>query len=233
VGYRFTDSGNLEPIPGGPATRGPAARGGAGAAAPGAKPPTAAQVAKTEAQNQARVALSKDLQTVLGYYEKLTDIGGMVSPERTGVENIVASARTSGAGQVVERTIGTKAQTLRDNILNARQRLISHIKNATGASAQQMNSNMELQTWLNALTNPSQSIETVRETLGQLDAVIASVESDVERERKRAGASTATPTPSPASDLAAERENARSAIAAGAPEAAVRKRFKEKTGQEL
>jgi hypothetical protein len=62
-----------------------------------------------------------------------------------------------------------------------------------------MNSNMELQTWLNALTNPSQSIETVRETLGQLDAVIASVESDVDRERKRggAGASTAAPLQAP------------------------------------
>ena len=231
VGYRFTDSGNLEAIPGGPATRGPAARGGAALTAPGAKPPTAAQAAKTEAQNQARVALSKDLQTVLGYYEKLTDIGGMVSPERTGVENIVASARTSGAGQVVERTIGTKAQTLRDNILNSRQRLLSHIKNATGASAQQMNSNVELQTWLNALTNPAQSIETVRETLGQLDTVIAGVANQVEAEKR--GGGSPRPSPAPASDLAAERENARSAIAAGAPEAAVRKRFKEKTGQEL
>jgi hypothetical protein len=80
--------------------------------------------------------------------------------------------------------------------------MLVHIKNATGASAQQMNSNIELQTWLNALTNPRQSIETVRETLGQIDAVIASVESDVDRERKRAGAgastATSTPAPSPA-----------------------------------
>ena len=198
---------------------------------PAAKPPTAAQVAKTEAQNQARVALSKDLQTVLGYYEKLTDIGGMVSPERTAAENIIASARTSGPGQVAERTVGTKAQTLRDNISNSRQRLLSHIKNATGASAQQMNSNVELQTWLNALTNPSQSIETVRETLGQLDTVIAGVANQVDVEKR--GGGSPRPSPAPASDLAAERENARSAIAAGAPEAAVRKRFKEKTGQEL
>jgi hypothetical protein len=233
VGYRFTGSGNLEAIPGGPATRGPAARGGAAPAAPSAKPPTAAQVAKTEAQVQARAALSKDLQTVLGYYTKLNDMGAMPSSETPISENILASARSTAAGQEVERFTATKAQTQRDNISNSRQRLLSHIKNATGASAQQMNSNVELQTWMNALTNPRQSIETVRETLGQLDAVIASVESDVERERKRAGASTATPTPSPASDLAAERENARSAIAAGAPEAAVRKRFKEKTGQEL
>jgi hypothetical protein len=143
--------------------------------------PSAAQE-KAGAQATARSALSKDLQTVLGYYEQLHQMGGMVSPERLSAENIIASVRTSGVGQTVERTVGTKAQTLRDNISNSRQRLFSHIKNATGASAQQMNSNVELQTWLNALTNPSQSIETVRETLGQLDAVIAGVRNQVDRE---------------------------------------------------
>jgi hypothetical protein len=196
VGYRFTDSGNLEPIPGGPATRVPAARGGAAApAAPGAKPPTAAQVAKSEGQAQARQALSQDLQTVLGYYNSLDKMGAMTSPEKSVGENVLASARATDIGQEAERTVGTQAQTLRDNISNSRQRLLVHIKNATGASAQQMNSNVELQTWLNALTNPRQSIETVRETLGQLDAVIASVESDVERERRRAGAPAAAPAP--------------------------------------
>ena len=39
--------------------------------------------------------------------------------------------------------------------------------------------------------------------------------------------------PAAATDVSAERANAKAAIAAGAPEAAVRKRFKEKTGQEL
>ena len=39
--------------------------------------------------------------------------------------------------------------------------------------------------------------------------------------------------PAVATDVSAERANAKAAIAAGAPEAAVRRRFKEKTGQEL
>jgi hypothetical protein len=179
---------------------------GAAPAAAGPKP-TAAQVAKAEAQTQARAALSQDLQTVLGYYEQLNTMGGMVSPERTAAENIIASARTSGPGQVAERTVGTKAQTLRDNISNSRQRLLSHIKNATGASAQQMNSNVELQTWLNALTNPSQSIETVRETLGQLDSVISGVRNQIEREaRSGAGRPSAAPATAPAPAAGNRRE---------------------------
>lgn len=197
VGYRFTDSGNLEPIPGGPAAR-KVAGAGAAPAAPGAKPPTAAQVAKTEAQAQARQALSQDLQTVLGYYNTLNEMGGMTSPTRSIAENVLASARATGLGQEAERTVGTQAQTLRDNISNSRQRLLVHIKNATGASAQQMNSNVELQTWLNALTNPRQSIETVRETLGQLDSVIASVQNQVNRETP-AKPAAAAPAPAPKS----------------------------------
>lgn len=197
VGYRFTDSGNLEPIPGGPAAR-KVAGAGAAPAAPGAKPPTAAQVAKTEAQAQARQALSQDLQTVLGYYNSLNKMGAMTSPERSIGENVLASARATGLGQEAERTMATQAQTLRDNISNSRQRLLVHIKNATGASAQQMNSNVELQTWLNALTNPRQSIETVRETLGQLDSVIASVQNQVNKETP-AKPAAAAPAPAPKS----------------------------------
>jgi hypothetical protein len=211
-----------------PATTG-AGPAAAAPAAPAAKPPTAAQTAKTETRDQAKQALSSDLQTVLGYYNQLDKIGAMGSPNKNIVENVLASARSTGLGQEIERTAATEAQTLRDNISNSRQRLLVHIKNATGASAQQMNSNVELQTWLNALTNPRQSIETVRETLGQLDSVIASVQSQIGKE-----APSKTATPSPANmDIANERANAKEAIAAGAPEAAVRKRFKENTGQEL
>ena len=200
VGYRFRDDGSLEPIPGGPAAR-RAAGGAALSGEPSVKPPTAAQVAKTEAQSQARQALSKELQTVLGYYTKLDEMGAMTSPARTTGENVLASARSTGLGQEVERTVATKAQTERDNISNSRQRLLVHIKNATGASAQQMNSNMELQTWLNALTNPRQSIETVRETLGQIDAVIASVQNQVAKESRGKPASAPAAAPPSARDL--------------------------------
>ena len=233
-GYRFTDSGNLEAIPGGPAARKTAGAGAvptASTAAPGAKPPTAAQTAKTEAQAQARQALSTELQTVLGYYDKLNKMGAMTSPEKSVTENILASARTSGPGQLLERGVATKAQTERDNISNSKFRLVRHIASITGASSKTMDSNKELQNWLDALTNPSQSIETVRETLGQLDAVIASVQSQVNKDTPAKPAAGA-PAPSSA-NIATERANAQAAIAAGAPEAAVRERFRKNTGQEL
>lgn len=177
----------------------PPRAGAAASAAPSAKPPTAAQVAKDKRMEEARQALSKDIETQLGYYKKLADIGAMTSPTRSGAENVLAFARSSGPGQQLERAIGTDAQTLRDNIKNTRQRLFMQIKDATGATAGQMNSNVEMQAWLNSMTDPQQSIETVRETLKQMDSVIAGVRRQVEQDRaaKEPQAKPAAPAPAP------------------------------------
>jgi cell division protein FtsX len=71
------------------------------------------------------------------------------------------------------------------------------IKDATGATASQMNSNVEMQAWLNSMTDPQQSIETVQETLKQLDSVIAGVRSQVEQEQagKKSPAKSAPAAP--------------------------------------
>jgi hypothetical protein len=224
-GYRFTPDGSLEPIPGGPAAVRETAVG------------TPAQQATAARRESAQSNLSQDLKTQLGYYEQLAKIGGMTSPERSVAENVTAYARSSGLGQEAERAIATQAQTLRDNIKNTRQRLLMSIKDATGATTGQMNSNMEMQAWLDAMTNPQQSIETVRETLGQMDSVIAGVREQVAREAAAKGGGRAAPAAAPnrstGVDIQTERANAQAAIAAGAPEAAVRQRFKDKTGQEL
>jgi len=175
---------------------------------------TPAQQAKVQAQNQAKEMLSQELGTVLGYYEELNRMGAMVSPERPSVANVAAAARATGPGQTAERFLGTRAQTLRDNIANARLRLFNHVKNATGASAQQMNSNLELQTWLNAMTNPGQSIETVRETLGQLDAVLGSVRNQMAAEASGQGRPQAAPA-APRTPASAPTQGSRREIAPG------------------
>lgn len=204
LGYPLTPEGYAQFKAAG---RKPAA---APAAAPGAPAAgTPAQQAKAEAQQAAQTKLSQDLQTQLGYYEELAKMGAMSSPGRPVVANVIAYARSSGLGQEAERAAGTKAQTLRDNIANARQRILMHVKNATGATAGQMNSNIELQTWLRSLTDPQQSIETVRETLKQMDAVIGSVRNQVAQEGTRrapAAAPAAAPAPAPAPAAANRRE---------------------------
>jgi hypothetical protein len=204
-GFEVGPDGAVRPIPGGPADPEIIRRQAEARRPPPPGPEgTPAQQARAEGQRSARDMLSQELNTVMGYYEGLNRMGAMTSPSRAAAANVAAAARATGVGQTAERFLGTEAQTLRDNISNARLRILNHVKNATGATAAQMNSNVELQTWLNALTNPQQSIETVRETLGQMDAVLGSVRNQIERERA-ASRGGAAPAPAPAPAAATNR----------------------------
>ena len=144
-GYRFTPEGDLEAIPGGPA----AAKLGDAAAK------------KEEGTTQA----TNILDSLEAAYTDLESRKAIPSEKRNAVSNTLASISASAPGQIAERTIGTKSQTQRDIIASSRLQLLNAIKGATGMSSQQLNSNVELTTWLNSLTDPSRSIETNREIL--------------------------------------------------------------------
>ena len=144
-GYRFTPEGDLEAIPGGPA----AAKLGDAAAK------------KEEGTTQA----TNILDSLEAAYTDFESRKAIPSEKRNAVSNTLASISASAPGQIAERTIGTKSQTQRDIIASSRLQLLNAIKGATGMSSQQLNSNVELTTWLNSLTDPSRSIETNREIL--------------------------------------------------------------------
>ena len=76
------------------------------------------------------------------------------------MSNLGSSTQASGVGQFLGKVSGTEAQTERDLITSSKLRLVNAIKQATGMSAQQLNSNVELQTMLKSLSDPSQAIET-------------------------------------------------------------------------
>jgi len=125
-----------------------------------------------ERVERGREQLTSEIDSLLGEYKKLNDLGAMVDPKRSAGQNISARTRASVPGQLVGSFVGSPEQTLRDNITNARARLTNAIKEATGMSAQQMNSNVELQLWLKSVTDPTQSYSTVVKTLGDLDTII-------------------------------------------------------------
>jgi hypothetical protein len=201
-GYRFTLAGDLEAIPGGPA---------------------AAKLGDVAAKKEEGVTQATNiLDSLEAAYTDLEARKAIPSEKRNAVSNTLASISASAPGQIAERTIGTKAQTQRDIIASSRLQLLNAIKGATGMSSQQLNSNVELTTWLNSLTDPSRSIETNKEILQNVRRFIDS-----------GGTYSAKKKDGGTSDLSQERANANAAIAAGAPAAAVRARFKQNTGQEL
>lgn len=102
---------------------------------------------------------SDELDNVQGLYDKLNELKALPSTQRGALSNLTSSMQASGLGQLAGKAIGSDEQRLRDEISSAKFRLLQAMKNATGMSAQQMNSNVELQTMLGSLGDPSKSYE--------------------------------------------------------------------------
>jgi len=128
--------------------------------------------AADDAKANAAAGLRSTLESLRGYYGALNESGGIVSTERGGGENLLASAGASLPGRVIGRTFGSRDQTQRDNIQTAIPMIVASLKDLTGMSAQQMNSNVELQLFLNTVSAPDQSIETVTEALARFERYV-------------------------------------------------------------
>jgi hypothetical protein len=145
MGYRMTPDGKgLEPIPGGPADQ------------------------KAQTANAGRETVDALVTGLKEKYDLLKGSGGITSTSESGISNAPAYIASSPAGQAVGKLFGTENQSERNKILSSRTLLTQAIKNATGMSATQMNSNFELQQYLKAATDPSLDYESNIAALQQL-----------------------------------------------------------------
>jgi hypothetical protein len=124
---------------------------------------------KANTKSEAKDQLTATVDQLKGKYDTLLKEGGIVSTQAGGLQNIGARLSSSGVGRAIGGAVGTKTQEQRQAIEQTRPLLLNLIKNATGMSAQQMNSNAEMQLYLNAATNPDLSYEANMEALKNLD----------------------------------------------------------------
>jgi hypothetical protein len=128
-----------------------------------------APVSRAEtAQDRARTDLDSSLDTLEGLYTELNKMRGLPSTERGTAANIGAYVASTPLGQVAGRAVGTKEQAIRDQIQSSRFVLIQQIKNATGMSAQQINSNAELKFALDSLADPQVGFEAATKIIENL-----------------------------------------------------------------
>jgi hypothetical protein len=120
--------------------------------------PTYAKRLEKEQQGTEQVKSSVD--DLRAAFTTLKDAGAIPSSEAGSLSNAGAWTRSSTVGQIGGRIIGSKEQDSRNQIQSGRLQLLNAIKNATGMSAQQLNSNVELKTWLDSLTSLSNSYES-------------------------------------------------------------------------
>lgn len=106
---------------------------------------------KVEKAAEGKEVLSDTLETAKTLVNDLYNLGGMTSTSKQPLANLVTSLQTGTVGQIAGQTFGTKTQAKRDEIKSIRLQLLNAIKEATGMSAQQLNSNVELKTYLDSL----------------------------------------------------------------------------------
>ena len=106
---------------------------------------------KADKVAEGQIALGDTLSTAETLVKDLAKMGGMTSTSKGPLANLVTSLQTGAAGQIAGRTFGTKEQAKRDELKSVRLQLLNAVKEATGMSAQQLNSNVELKTYLDSL----------------------------------------------------------------------------------
>lgn len=150
VGFAMKPDGTLEPIVGGPA----------------------------DIKRQQQLAGASDFDTQImnlrDKYTKLDQMGGIVNPDKSTISNIIAGAESSGLGQIVGQKLGTQAQSIRNEIAQARPLLLQSIKQATGMSSKQMDSNAELKMYLAAATDPNLDIKANLAALDNMEKLFGS-----------------------------------------------------------
>lgn len=142
------------------------------AAAVAAATETARRAAELKAEQAKKLPAKRQVSTLLqkirSAYETLNKAEAIPSTERGTIENVFDYLSTTGPGREIQRALGTKANKSLNEITGSRKLLATAIKNATGMSAQEMNSNVELQLTLDALTDPTQGYESA---ISQLDTL--------------------------------------------------------------
>jgi hypothetical protein len=111
-----------------------------------------------------------DVATQMGNsYLKLFESGGIKSTTRGAAANLAASSQSSMLGQIGGSILGTENQSERDFIKSQRPILVQGIVKATGMTASQINSNVELKNLLDAATDPDKGYETNAKNLNLIN----------------------------------------------------------------
>lgn len=130
----------------------------------------ATQTAKAKGIEQ----LDAQVASLRDKYRQLQTGGGIVDVNKPWTENIQARLGSTGIGQAVSGAVGSKNQSIRNSIAQQRPLLLTSIKNATGMSAKQMDSNAELQMYLRSATDPTLDIQANLDALDNLQRLFGS-----------------------------------------------------------
>jgi hypothetical protein len=132
----------------------------------------ARQQAKEEGEERertrGRTQVQSQLNTMWDLYKKLDSLEAIPNIRRSGASRLSAYAAGTTVGQEVEKMRATEAQQYRDQLQSIARFLITDLRKATGMTAGEANSIPEFQSLVRAVSDPTQSIDSVRGILTNL-----------------------------------------------------------------
>ena len=162
---------------------------------PGADSPTERREARTMAEGRRRVNTSLRRATQL--YADLERLDAVPTPEGGALQNVPAFvARGIPGGDAFLGALGREGAQRVQELEGIRPQILSAVAQATGMSSRQMDSNRELQFYLQAATNPTRDVVAnyaalyaLAQNFGDLDEIVNLIpEERLEEVRRRAGA---------------------------------------------
>lgn len=103
-------------------------------------------------------------------YNALNARGEMISAKNPWYDNL-SNWSEAQAVSLIGNPTGSKNQSDREAIITQRTILVPLLMQATGANSRMIDSNAEAQRFLDAVTNPAQSYETVMDALNNVEAL--------------------------------------------------------------
>lgn len=117
------------------------------------------EITPQEKASRAKRGVTGRLASLGGLYAKLDSMGAIVNIDNDTPQNIWASARSSKIGQRLGKAIGTEDQSLRSTIDAIKPLLIQDIRQSTDMGARGLDSEKELEFYLQAATDTQKDIQ--------------------------------------------------------------------------
>jgi hypothetical protein len=118
---------------------------------------------------EAKQRVTNNLGTLAGYYQELYQMGAAIDVDSSSMNNLVNSLAASKFGQAMGSALGTQAQSVRNMINQIRPLLLNDIRQASEMGARGLDSNKELEFYLQAATDPARDIQTNIAAIAVLD----------------------------------------------------------------
>jgi hypothetical protein len=126
-----------------------------------------AEADETE-KTKIRQEFAKVVSNMIPQYQKLGSEGKLIVPGETSLANRAKAIGSTLSPKLTTLVAPERAAPV-TTLSNLRQTMLSALIGATGMTSQQINSNAEMSAYLNSLSDPGQPVESIVDTLNNLN----------------------------------------------------------------